>query len=67
MSYDLEIYRLANVLLRKYGASAPSIAAERLDAAKETGDVLTELVWRAVLRAVQECVRTKRRQGELVN
>ena len=67
MSYDLEIYRLANVLLRKHGASAPSIAAERIDAANEAGDVLTELVWKAVLRAAQECVRTERRQGEFVN
>ena len=27
MSYDLEIYRLANILLQRYGAEAPLIAA----------------------------------------
>lgn len=67
MSYDLQIYRLANMLLREYGASAPSIAAERVAAEQATGDVLTELVWKAVLRATEECVRTERRPDELVN
>jgi hypothetical protein len=67
MNYDLEIYRLANVLLRKYGASALLIAAKRVEDEKETGDVLTELVWKAVLAALQECVRTERRADERVN
>jgi hypothetical protein len=67
MTYDLEIYQLANILLRKYGASAPLIAAQRAEAEKAKGDVLAELAWKAVLRAVQECVRTEREPGELVN
>jgi hypothetical protein len=67
MNYDLEIYRLANVLLRKYGAAALSIAAKRVEDEKETGDVLTELVWKAVLGALQEWVRTERRPDEQVN
>jgi hypothetical protein len=67
MNYDLEIYRLANVLLRKYGASALPIAVRRAEEESETGDVLTELVWKAVLGALQECVRTERRADEPVN
>jgi hypothetical protein len=38
MSYDLEIYRLANILLQRYGAEAPLIAARRADMEKESFD-----------------------------
>jgi hypothetical protein len=67
MNYDPEIYRLANVFLRKHGAAAPLIAAQRADAEKENGDMLAELVWKALLRAMHECVRTERRADERVN
>jgi hypothetical protein len=67
MHYDLEIYRLADALLRKYGASALLVAAERAETESGNGDVLAELVWKAVLRAVQELARTERGPGELVN
>ena len=67
MTYDLEIYRMANTLLQKYGAQAPLIAAEGADAEKENGDMVAELVWTAVLHAMRELTRTKRGAGELVN
>jgi hypothetical protein len=44
MTYDFEIYRTANSLLRKHGSLAPLIAAEGADAQKENGDVVAELV-----------------------
>jgi len=49
MTYDFEIYRIANSLLRKHGSLAPLIAAEGADAQKENSDVVAELVWTAVL------------------
>jgi hypothetical protein len=67
MHYDLEIYRLADALLRKYGASALLVAAERAETESGNGDVLAELVWKAVLRAVEELIRTERRSGERLN
>jgi hypothetical protein len=44
MTYEFEIYRTANSLLRKHGSLAPLIAAEGADAQKENGDVVAELV-----------------------
>jgi hypothetical protein len=67
MHYDPQIYRLSDALLRKYGASALSVAAERAETESENGDVLAELVWKAVLRAVEELIRTERRSGERLN
>jgi hypothetical protein len=67
MTYDREIYRMANTLLQKYGAQAPLIAAKGADAEKENGDVVAELVWTAVLHAMLEWVRTERKPGERVN
>jgi hypothetical protein len=51
MTYDFEIYRTANSLLRKHGSLAPLIAAEGADAQKENGDVVAELMRTAVLKA----------------
>jgi hypothetical protein len=67
MNYDVEIYRLATLLLRKYGTSAPLLAAKRVEEEEETGDVLTELVWKALLRTMHEYVRTVCRADERVN
>jgi hypothetical protein len=54
MTYDFEIYRTANSLLRKHGSLAPLIAAEGADAQKENGDVVAELV-RAAAAGVPVC------------
>ncbi len=50
MTYDLDIYRTANVLIREHGEDA----AQRADAMLEKGDLEGAAVWRRVLRAVEE-------------
>jgi len=67
MTYDPEIYRIADTLLKKYGPRAPRMVAEGAETMKDKGDMVAHLVWTAVLNAVLECTRTERRPGELVN
>jgi hypothetical protein len=68
MTNDLDIYRAANILVKEYGIEqAPLMAAKRADAMLELGDVDGQRVWKAVLRAVEELIKTEREPGELVN
>ncbi len=50
---DLNIYRSANVLVKRHGPDAPIHAAMRADAMLEKGDLDGYAVWRRVLRAVE--------------
>ena len=61
MVIDLAIYRAAKNFVAEYGADlAPSMARARANAMLEFGDAEGQRVWTAVLRAVQELVRTGR-------
>ena len=51
---ELDIYRSANVLVKRHGADAPIHAAMRADAMLEKGDLDGYAVWRRILRAVEE-------------
>jgi hypothetical protein len=58
---ELDIYRIANILVKEYGAEqAPLMAAKRADALLEIGDVDGQQVWKGVLRAVQEALSRQR-------
>jgi hypothetical protein len=58
MVVDLDIYRAAKILVKKYGAEpAPFMARKRADAMLEFGGTEGQRVWTAVLRAVQELTR----------
>ena len=64
----LDTYRAASILVRDYGAEqALLIAAKRADPLLDRGDADGQRMWKAVLRALQELIRTERRPGELVN
>ena len=64
----LNLYRTANVLVQQYGPEdALLIAAKRVDALLELGDVEGQRVWKGVLWAVEELVRVERKAGEGVN
>ncbi len=47
---DLDIYRSANLLVKRYGEDAPIHAAMRADATLEAGDLNGYAVWKRVLR-----------------
>jgi 3-hydroxyacyl-CoA dehydrogenase len=49
---DRDIYRSAQVLVKRYGHDAEFEAAERCDAMIEAGDPEGLAVWKRILRAV---------------
>ncbi len=63
---DLDIYRSANVLVRRHGQDAPIHAAMRADAMLEAGDLEGQVVWKRIVRAVKEIQRTDRPSGEVL-
>ena len=64
MPADIDIYRSANVLIRKHGETAAIDAAVRADGMLEEGDLNGPAVWLRVLEAVKE-LRNVEPPGEL--
>ncbi len=60
MTSDLDIYRSANVLVKRHGQDAPIKAAMRADAMLETGDLDGYAAWRRIVRAVEELLSKER-------
>ena len=59
MIADLDIYRSAQVLVKRHGKDAPIQAAMRADAMLEKGDLEGCAAWRRILRAVEELRRVE--------
>ena len=57
---DIDIYRSANVLIRKHGEDAAIEAAMRADAMLDRGDLDGCAVWKRIVRAVEETQRSER-------
>ncbi len=56
---DLDIFRSAQVLVKRHGQDAPVHAAMRADAMLEKGDLDDYAVWRRILRAVEAMRRAE--------
>ncbi len=54
---DLDIYRSANLLVKRHGENAPIHAGMQADELLEAGDLDGYAVWKRVLRAVGELQR----------
>ncbi len=57
---DIDIYRSANVLIRKHGEDAAIEAAMRTDAMLDKGNLDGYAVWNRIVRAVEEIQRSER-------
>ena len=58
---DLDIWRSAGTLIGRYGTpDALLLAARRADALLEQGDAEGFLVWKRIVRAIEELNRTSR-------
>ncbi len=66
MIHDLDIYRSANVLVKRYGEDAVLKAAQRADVMLERGDLDDYAVWKSIVRAVEEMQRTNGPSGEVL-
>jgi len=64
MISDLDIYRSANVLVKRHGQDAPIHAAMKADALLDKGDLDGYAVWRRMLKAVEE-LQQERPQGQV--
>ncbi len=67
MILDLDIYRTANLLVKRHGQDAPIEAALRADALLDKGDLDGYAVWKRILRAVEELQGTAPKPGEAVH
>ena len=67
MTPDLDIYRAAGVIIKRYGEDASVHAAMRADAALETGDLDALAAWKRILKAVEELQETRPKSGEAVH
>ena len=61
---DLDIYRSANLLVKRHGEDAPIEAAMRADALLDAGDLDGLAVWRQIVAAVNEIQREEPLAGE---
>ncbi len=66
MITDLEIYRAANQIVKRYGDLADIEAAKRIDAMLEAGDLDGAAVWRRIVKAVEELLSKERPAGVTV-
>ncbi len=60
MILDLDIYRTANLLVKRHGQDAPIHAAMRADAMLDKGDLDGYTVWKRILRTVGELLSKER-------
>ncbi len=67
MISDLDIYRSANVLVKRHGEDAPIHAAVKADAMFEAGDLDGYAAWKRILRAMDELQRAEPGPGEAVH
>ncbi len=63
---DLDIYRSANLLVKRHGQDAPIQAAMRADAMLDKSDLDGYAVWKRILRAVGELLSKERPDGTTV-
>ena len=67
MTEEVDIWRAANLLVKRHGADAAAAAAQRADELLAEGDTEGQRVWKRILAAVQELQRTKPAAGERRN
>ncbi len=67
MISDLDIFRSANVLVKRHGQDAPTKAAMRADAMLDKGDLDGHAVWKRILRSVEELQGAAPKPGEVVH
>ncbi len=63
---DLDIYRSANLLVKRHGQDAPIHAAMRADAMLEKGDLDGYAAWKRIIKAVEELLFEERPAGVTV-
>ncbi len=64
---DIDIYRSAATLIKRYGEDAPIQAGMRVDALLDESDLDGQAVWRQILAAIEALLRKEPGEGEGVH
>jgi hypothetical protein len=64
--HNVDIWWAVKLLIEQHGPDAALRAAERIDKLADEGDTAGAIIWRAILRAIEELQRG-RREGESLN
>jgi hypothetical protein len=64
---DLDIWRAANILLKRHRIDAATVASHRADDLLAGGDIEGHIVWKRIAAAVIELQRPRRKIDEALN
>jgi hypothetical protein len=64
---EIDIWRVADLLMTEYGAEAVSLATKRADAMMMQGDPDGYTTWLKVVKAIETLQRKRPGKGETVN
>lgn len=67
MTEELDIWRAANLLVKRHGDDAWVVAAQRADESIASGDLDGQMIWKRIVVAIVELQRTKLAAGERRN
>ncbi len=67
MISDLDLWRAANVMIKRYGDGAATEAAMRADEFLDQGILDGQRLWMRIMQAIEELQRERPRDGEAVH
>ena len=67
MTADIDIWRAAHLLIKRHGADAATVAAQRADEMLANGDVDGLAVWKLIGAAIEDGCTTRAPRGSEVN
>ncbi len=67
MTPDIDIWRSAQLLVKRHSKDAPIHAAMKADAMLEAGDLDGLATWKRILKAIEELQRAEPTSGEVVH
>ena len=67
MISDLDIWRAAQVMSKRYGDGAATEAAQRANEFLDQGNLDGQRVWMRIVQAIEELQRERPRAGEAVH
>ena len=67
MLSDLDLWRAANIMIKRYGDGAATEAAMRADEFLDQGSIDGQRLWMWIVQAIEELQRERPRDGEAVH
>ncbi len=67
MISDLDIWRAAKIMVKRYGAGAATEAALRADEFLDQGNLDGQRLWMRIMQTIEELHRQRPRDGEAVH